>query len=116
MGTGTMRHIRVRGIGGEVDGKSWEASSVLRAGRLASLEIVLNDSSVSRRHAEVRTTAHGWRLRDLKSTNGTFLNGNRLGTGEWPLRAHDVIRFGNITVVVESLEEGQDSRTPRPGA
>jgi HD-GYP domain-containing protein (c-di-GMP phosphodiesterase class II) len=111
-----MRQIRLRGIGGEVDGKSWEAPSVLRAGRLDSLEIVLTDPSVSRRHAEVKITSHGWRLRDLKSTNGTFLNGNRLGTGEWPVRAHDVIRFGNVTVVVESLDEGLDSRAPRPGA
>jgi HD-GYP domain-containing protein (c-di-GMP phosphodiesterase class II) len=109
-----MRHIRVRGIGGEVDGKLWEASLVLRAGRHESLEIVLADSSVSRRHAEVKCTPHGWRLRDLKSTNGTFLNGTRLASGEWPLRAHDVIRFGNVTLVVESLEDGHDLRAPRP--
>jgi HD-GYP domain-containing protein (c-di-GMP phosphodiesterase class II) len=109
-----MRHIRVRGIGGEVDGKTWQAPGLLRAGRLETLEIVLTDSSVSRRHAEVRATAHGWRLRDLKSTNGTFLNGNRLGTGEWPLRVHDLIRFGNVTVVVESLEDGRDLKGAIP--
>jgi HD-GYP domain-containing protein (c-di-GMP phosphodiesterase class II) len=73
---------------------------------LNSLEIILDDTSVSRRHAELRATEHGWRLRDLKSTNGTFLNGNRLGTGEWPLRLHDIIRFGNVTLVVEALHEG----------
>jgi len=55
------RRIRLRGINGDIEGKVWESDTVLRAGRLASLEIVLDDTSVSRRHAEVRSTANGWR-------------------------------------------------------
>ena len=41
------------------------------------------------------------RVRDLGSTNGTYLNGNRLEPGEWPLRANDIVRCGNITLVVD---------------
>jgi HD-GYP domain-containing protein (c-di-GMP phosphodiesterase class II) len=107
-------YIRLRGINGLVEGKIWESSEVLRAGRLETLEIVLDDSSVSRRHAEVRGTTSGWVLGDLKSTNGTFLNGNRLGTGEWPVRVHDIIRFGNVTLVVDVLKEGRATRNPTP--
>ncbi len=86
------------------------------AGRLATLEIVLDDASVSRRHAEVRLGDKGWRVRDLGSTNGTFLNGNRLGPGEWAVRPHDIIRFGNVTIVVDSVrdaaqEEESDTKT-----
>src|SRR6202022_429959 len=97
--------IRLRGITGDMEGKTWDSDTILRAGRLATLEIVLDDSSVSRRHAEVRATDKGWRVRDLGSTNGTYLNGTRLGPGEWPLKIHDLVRFGNITLVVEALKE-----------
>ena len=76
------RRIRLRGVNGDIEGKIWESDSVLRAGRLESLEIVLDDTSVSRRHAEIRSSDQGWQLRDLASTNGTFLNGIRLGSGE----------------------------------
>jgi len=112
------RRIRIRGINGEIDGKIWESESLLRAGRLATLEVVLDDSSVSRRHAEVRATPQGWRVRDLGSTNGTFLNGSRLEAGEWPLRPNDIIRCGNVTLVVDfpgaekNHEDGDLSLTP----
>ena len=86
------RTIRLRGISGEVKGKTWESSSLLRAGRLASLEIVLDDSSVSRRHAEVRLGDDGWFVRDLESTNGTYVNGVRIGPGDQPLRPRDIVR------------------------
>ncbi|OAI45633.1 response regulator [Planctomycetaceae bacterium SCGC AG-212-F19] len=101
-----IHRIRLRGLGGELAGKVWEAETVLRAGRQIGFEIVLDDTSVSRRHAEVRNTDQGWQLFDLGSTNGTFVNGNRLatGTGSRLLRLNDVIRFGKMEVAVEILE------------
>jgi hypothetical protein len=44
-------------------------------GRAPECEVRLADTSVSRRHAEVRATGDGWAIADLGSTNGTKVNG-----------------------------------------
>jgi HD-GYP domain-containing protein (c-di-GMP phosphodiesterase class II) len=67
------------------------------------VEVVLNDSSISRNHAEVSYVADAWIVRDLGSTNGTFLNGIRLGRTGQPLRLSDVLQCGNIVLRVEAL-------------
>src|SRR5207248_11767065 len=100
------RSIRLRGVNGAVKGQAWECAGLLRVGRQDALEVVLDDDSVSRYHAEIRATDRGWRVRDLGSTNGTRLNGVRLGNGQWPLRARDLLQFGEVSVVVEAVEEG----------
>ena len=56
-------------------------------GRMSSSDVVLADSNVSRRHAELRKTTEGWVLIDLGSTNGTLVNGklareHRLSDGD----------------------------------
>jgi len=99
------RVLRLRGISGPTKGKVWESKSILRAGRLASLEIVLDDSSVSRRHAEVRLAADEiWYVHDLESTNGTYVNGVRLGKTEQAIKARDVIQFGKVATLAEFVE------------
>jgi putative nucleotidyltransferase with HDIG domain len=117
METQMKRLIRLRGMNGAIKGRVWESTELLRVGRLEALEIVLEDSSVSRYHAELRATDRGWRVRDLGSTNGTRLNGVRLGNGQWPLRPRDLLQFGEVAVVVESIQEGEVSDeeiTPSP--
>ena len=109
------RSIRLRGMNGPLKGRTWDATELLRVGRLEALEVVLDDSSVSRYHAEVRATDRGWRVRDLGSTNGTRLNGVRLGNGQWPLRVKDLLQFGEIAVVVEVISD-EEVDTPVPEA
>src|SRR5882762_5985654 len=109
------RTIRLKGMNGAVKGQTWEATDLLRIGRLDPLEVVLDDNSVSRRHAEVRATDHGWRVRDLGSTNGTFLNGTRLQPGDHTVRLHDIIRLGNVTIVVDTMQDaGKEDETACP--
>jgi DNA-binding NtrC family response regulator len=51
---------------------------VVSVGTVKDNDVVLTDDSVSRRHCEILRTAEGWRVRDLSSTNGTTLAGNRI--------------------------------------
>lgn len=108
------RTIRLRGLNGSVKGQCWEAPDLLRIGRLDPLEVVLDDNSVSRYHAEIRVTERGWRIRDLGSTNGTRLNGVRLGTGQWPLQERDLLQFGEVAMVVENLAEEREAEPAAP--
>jgi putative nucleotidyltransferase with HDIG domain len=105
--------IRLRLIDHAAGDKSWQSTSRLRIGRLKSLEIGLDESSVSRNHAEVFVTPRGWRVRDLRSTNGTTVNGSRLGVADWPIGLHDIIKCGDVTFVVETLDV-VESKIPSP--
>ncbi|QRN96391.1 FHA domain-containing protein [Archangium violaceum] len=70
----------------------------LAVGRLPSCDLVINDPSVSKHHAELRWygPAASCRVRDLRSTNGTFLNGKPLAPErEYLLRDGALLRFGD---------------------
>jgi len=47
-------------------------------GRDSENDYTLSDSSISRRHARLQRLPHGWLLIDLGSTNGTWVNGERV--------------------------------------
>jgi hypothetical protein len=72
-------------------GEPDERISITRApvviGRMSTSDVVLADSNVSRRHAELRRDNDDWVLIDLGSTNGTLVNGklareHRLSDGD----------------------------------
>ncbi len=67
-------------------------------GRQDDNEIVLvDDMRVSRHHAEVVEQDGEWLLRDLRSRNGSFLNGQRITEGA--LRPGDHLKIGSTTFV-----------------
>jgi predicted component of type VI protein secretion system len=51
-------------------------------GRSSACQLVLSDDTVSRRHAELRLVDGRWHLRDLGSSNGTWVNGRRVVEAE----------------------------------
>ena len=60
------------------------------------------DIYVSGRHGELRCLGGEWQIRDLGSTNGTFLNGKRLQKDEWTsLKAGDSIKIATKTYKLE---------------
>ncbi len=75
-----------------------KARDVLTIGRLPDCDLVLEDSSVSKQHAQLRwsESEHQCRVKDLGSRNGTFLNGATIGDREALLRDGDILSFGYV--------------------
>jgi len=98
------QRISLRSLTGDHEGRTWQSERLLQVGRLATSEVAFDDGSVSRQHAEVAFTSKGWVVRDLGSTNGTFLNGTRIGRAEQNVRKGDILQFGDITMIVDIIE------------
>ena len=70
-------------------------------GRQSDCTIPLNDQNVSRRHAQIRPGRGAYVVADLGSTNGTMVNGTRIG-GEQRLNDGDILSFGSTYVRFEA--------------
>ena len=81
-------------------------------GRTEGNDLVLNHPSVSRRHAELERTPDGrWLVRDLRSRNGTRVNGEVVN--EQALRPGDLVQIGQFTLRLFAEETpSRMSRTP----
>lgn len=66
----------------------------LIVGRWEGSDILLMDESVSRRHARLEKLDGFWQVVDLDSTNGTFVNGFKVGSQK--IGAGDKIKFGSV--------------------
>ncbi|NOK38783.1 FHA domain-containing protein [Corallococcus exercitus] len=101
----------LKGMTGPWAGKSYPISGTLLVGRAPPAAVILDDDSVSRKHAEVQREGPVVRARDLGSANGTLLNGELLGEEFVDLQAGDVLQFG----VVEMTFEASETPARRPG-
>lgn len=85
---------------GPVPGKVFDlVKDVLTIGRDMNNDVVVNDAEVSRNHGRLTSQSGGYLIEDLASTNGTFVNGQRL-IGPKLLNPGDVIGLGE-TIVME---------------
>ncbi len=71
----------------------------LTIGRDSTNAVVINDAEISRRHSRLTFQGGKYVVEDLGSTNGTFVNGQRL-SGPYVLKAGDVLAFGEQIVLM----------------
>lgn len=77
-------------------------SVTLTMGRAQDNQLVIHDAKVSAHHAEIHLEKHGHSIIDLESTNGTFLNEQRLEPNRpYRLQPLDMIRLGGATFTYE---------------
>ena len=68
----------------------------LTLGRSSECQLVFADDTVSRRHAELRLVEGRWMLRDLGSSNGTWVNGRRVMEAE--VAPGDDVQLGGCAI------------------
>ncbi len=78
-------------------------------GRKLSNDIIISDSSASRIHADIHfsTAENKLLITDLDSTNGTYLNRQKVA-GKAPLVARDIVRIGTCLMTVHHLHADKD--------
>lgn len=102
----------LRGVSGAAFGKTYAVASTQVIGRHHECDISIPSEEISRRHAQVKPTAEGIMVEDLGSSNGTFINGQRVQSGL--LKNGDELRLDAIRfmLVVPGLEIQKAAAAP----
>ncbi len=97
----------------EVHGEDYaRGDSVIKIGKFASSHVHIDDPSVSRMHAVIELSENDYKIIDLGSTRGTFINGERVTKG--PLKEGDTLKFGDVELKVTRIAYDSGERTPEP--
>ena len=92
-------------------GKAFELTvDKTTVGRVDDNTFPIPEASVSSHHCEVLLRGTDVVIRDLNSTNGTFINGNQV-TGEAPLKPGQILRLGQIEM---RLEDASSAKAAAP--
>ncbi len=89
-----LRYILADGAAREVE----LGSQPINLGRAGDADIQINDKLVSRTHCGITFWDNAYFLRDFKSRNGTFVNGQKIALTQ--LHPGDHIRIGNTTLIL----------------
>lgn len=73
-------------------------------GRDEACEVHIDNLGISRRHCQFENTADGYQVRDLNSSNGTFVNGKKIT--QHTLQNNDQVLIGKYTMIF--LDDGAD--------
>lgn len=91
--------------------------TIIQIGRDSANDVVIPSPNVSRFHAQVERVGQRYRVEDLRSSNGTFVNGERIEGAVW-LKPSDTIRVGSYRFVMgrDQLAQFDDSNGLRVDA
>src|SRR5512145_2165677 len=91
--------------------------SEINVGRVQGNDLMLPKGNVSKRHARLLFRDGRFIVTDLKSTNGTYVNGRKISQATI-VREGDKIYVGDFVLQVEAAEQGEVSapRRPKPGS
>jgi adenylate cyclase len=81
-------------------------------GRGVATDIAIYDPTISRRHAELTARGDVVEVRDLGSSNGTWINGSRIAAGR--LLANDSVTFGKVTCKIREVRSAGAEPLPPP--
>ena len=98
-------------LSGRSVGRMYRVSGgMMSIGRDPECEIHLDDEGVSRRHAVIETDNDTSQVRDLASTNGTWVEGDRIAVD--PIRLHDGsrIRVGPVTILKYGVQDSVEQK------
>lgn len=84
----------------------------IMVGRDPSNRVALTDPAISSLHASLERYGSAWVIRDLGSSNGTFVNGERVA-GDIPLRNGDEVSMGASRLVFRSRQTRDAANTER---
>jgi hypothetical protein len=86
--------IHLKGITAELNGQSFTGTGMsIVVGRQPGCQIQINNNNISRQHARITNANGQWMVEDLNSSNGTYVNGQRI-TGSYPIRPGDRLGLG----------------------
>jgi len=95
----------------EFEGKSFDLKGPeITVGRVADNMVQVEHASVSGHHAILKLDGQDYLIKDLDSTNGTRINGEKIA--QQKLRRNDIVRLGNIELLYDS--EHQPPGQPMP--
>lgn len=100
----SLRKCQLVIIEGDDKGKKTTLSkNVIKIGKKEDNDVVLSDKTISRQHAEIEYKSDSFLLRDLDSTNGTYVNGTRVK--EAYLLPGDRIKIGRTVMEFTAFDE-----------
>ena len=102
-GGGTLANFLVRS-GGLKGTRLMVKTPIANIGRADYNDLVLPDESVSTAHAKLQRREGVWVLVDLGSTNGTYVDGERIAA-DTPIAPGTLVRFGDVQLVFEPTDD-----------